>query len=465
MKDIIKILAIETSCDETAAAVIFGKITSTKSEILNSKQRESNSNHQKSKYVSNFDTRDSDFPIVLSNIVSSQVDLHAKTGGVVPEVASRAHMEAIIPVIEEALKEANSKSLPCRQAGEFLISKQTESNSKAPNSKVSDFDIRASDLLPDITHIAVTAGPGLIGSLLVGFNTAKAIAYSRNLPLIPINHIEGHIYSAIPARVKSQKSVKSKVRGVEFPILALTVSGGHTSLTLVENHLKYKTLGETLDDAAGEAFDKVAKLLELGYPGGPIVSKFAEEFRNRIVNSELRMMDKSCNSEFRIHNSNIQFPRPLIDKPNFDFSFSGLKTAVLTYVKKLTAKNSKPPEGGSPSGRLTASDKEEICFAFEEAAVDVLVTKTMRAVREFQPKGIILAGGVAANKRLRDELAHRLKLEVRSTKFEKGIRLLMPPPQLCGDNAAMIGLAAYYHIIAGESGDWCKARVDSNIQL
>lgn len=446
MKKEIKILAIETSCDETAAAVIFGKITSMKSEILNSKQRESNSNHQKSKYVSNFDIRDLDFPIVLSNIVSSQVDLHAKTGGVVPEVASRAHMEAILPVVEQALKQA-----------------KLSQKSKVKSQKYTE------DLLKEITHIAVTAGPGLIGSLLVGFNTAKAIAYSRNLPLIPINHIEGHIYSAMGGEIsksefliskqiknlKKQKALSFKLKADSFPILALTVSGGHTSLTLVENHLKYKTLGVTIDDAAGEAFDKVAKLLELGYPGGPIVSKYATQFRDTVESQ------KFVKSKVQ----GIKFPRPLIDKPNFDFSFSGLKTAVLTYVKKLTAENSKPPEGGSPSGRLTASDKEEICFAFEEAAVDVLSTKTIRAARKFRPKGIILAGGVAANERLRDELARRLKLEVRSTKFEKGIRLLMPPPQLCGDNAAMIGLAAYYHIIAGESGDWRKARVDSNIQL
>ncbi len=436
MKKEIKILAIETSCDETAAAVIFGKITSMKSEILNSKQRESNSNHQKSKYVSNFDIRDLDFPIVLSNIVSSQVDLHAKTGGVVPEVASRAHMEAILPVVEQALKQA-----------------KLSQKSKVKSQKYTE------DLLKEITHIAVTAGPGLIGSLLVGFNTAKAIAYSRNLPLIPINHIEGHIYSAMGGEIsksefliskqiknlKKQKALSFKLKADSFPILALTVSGGHTSLTLVENHLKYKTLGVTIDDAAGEAFDKVAKLLELGYPGGPIVSKYATQFRDTVESQ------KFVKSKVQ----GIKFPRPLIDKPNFDFSFSGLKTAVLTEVKKLQALSSK----------LSALQKMEISFAFEEAAVDVLSTKTIRAARKFRPKGIILAGGVAANERLRDELARRLKLEVRSTKFEKGIRLLMPPPQLCGDNAAMIGLAAYYHIIAGESGDWRKARVDSNIQL
>lgn len=393
MKKEIKILAIETSCDETAAAVICGANENSNIEIRNSKQI------QNSKFK---------YPKVLSNVVSSQIDLHAKTGGVVPEVASRAHMEAIIPVVEEALSVAKNK-------------------------------------IDDITHVAVTAGPGLIGSLLVGFNTAKALAYSLDLPLIPINHIEGHIYSAMPARVESQKSVKSKVQGIKFPILALTVSGGHTSLTLVEEHLKYKTLGQTIDDAAGEAFDKVAKLLGLGYPGGPEVSKFASKYRNKVESR------KSIKSKVQ----GIEFPRPLINHPNFDFSFSGLKTAVLTHVLKLKAKSS----------GLTASQKEEICFAFEEAAIDVLATKTMRAAREFRPKGIILAGGVAANGRLREELKARIEKYNSEVEEKFKMNFYLPGPGMSGDNAAMIGLAAYYHIIEGEKGDWRKSEISANLQI
>lgn len=393
MKKEIKILAIETSCDETAAAVICGANENSNIEIRNSKQIQ----NSKLKY-----------PKVLSNVVSSQIDLHAKTGGVVPEVASRAHMEAIIPVVEEALSVAKNK-------------------------------------IDDITHVAVTAGPGLIGSLLVGFNTAKALAYSLDLPLIPINHIEGHIYSAMPARVESQKSVKSKVQGIKFPILALTVSGGHTSLTLVEEHLKYKTLGQTIDDAAGEAFDKVAKLLGLGYPGGPEVSEFASKYRNKVESR------KSIKSKVQ----GIEFPRPLINHPNFDFSFSGLKTAVLTHVLKLKAKSS----------GLTASQKEEICFAFEEAAIDVLATKTMRAAREFRPKGIILAGGVAANGRLREELKARIEKYNSEVEEKFKMNFYLPGPGMSGDNAAMIGLAAYYHIIEGEKGDWRKSEISANLQI
>jgi N6-L-threonylcarbamoyladenine synthase len=393
MKKEIKILAIETSCDETAAAVICGANENSNIEIRNSKQIQ----NSKLKY-----------PKVLSNVVSSQIDLHAKTGGVVPEVASRAHMEAIIPVVEEALSVAKNK-------------------------------------IDDITHVAVTAGPGLIGSLLVGFNTAKALAYSLDLPLIPINHIEGHIYSAMPARVESQKSVKSKVQGIKFPILALTVSGGHTSLTLVEKHLKYKTLGQTIDDAAGEAFDKVAKLLGLGYPGGPEVSKFASKYRNKVESR------KSIKSKVQ----GIEFPRPLINHPNFDFSFSGLKTAVLTHVLRLKALSSK----------LSAFQKEEVCFAFEEATVDVLATKTMRAAREFRPKGIILAGGVAANSRLREELKTRIEKYNSEVEEKYKMNFYLPGPGMSGDNAAMIGLAAYYHIIEGEKGDWRKSEISANLQI
>lgn len=373
MKKEIKILAIETSCDETAASVVG---------------------------VENKE------PKVLSNVVSSQIDLHAKTGGVVPEVASRAHMEAIIPVIEEALSVAKNK-------------------------------------IDDITYIAVTAGPGLIGSLLVGFNTAKALAYSLDLPLIPINHIEGHIYSTV-CNAKQELKNESPNDG-QFPVLALTVSGGHTSLTLVEDHLKYRTLGQTIDDAAGEAFDKVAKLLGLGYPGGPEVSKFARKYRNKVESR------KSIKSKVQ----GIEFPRPLINHPNFDFSFSGLKTAVLTHVLKLKAKSSK----------LSAFQKEEVCFVFEEAAIDVLATKTMRAAREFRPKGIILAGGVAANGRLREELKARIERYNSEVEEKYKMNFYLPSPGMSGDNAAMIGLAAYYHIIEGEKGDWRKSEISANLQI
>jgi len=438
--DLIKILAIETSCDETSAAVIGVENSS---------------------------------PVILSNVVSSQIDLHAKTGGVVPEVASRAHVEAMIPVIEEAIEKSKIK------------------DQKSKKSKDS--------LFKGITHIAVTAGPGLIGSLLVGFNTAKALAYALDIPIVPINHIEGHIYSALAQnritkiqdtllrqsyggqakykqisnklQIQNSKSITCNPSPITFPVLALTVSGGHTSLTLMLNHGKYQSVGATIDDAAGEAFDKVAKLLDLGYPGGPAVSKNAELYRNRIINSRQLKTNNTSNAQFLIFKEkkknqyesvkkvsalptcgsraipNIKFPRPLLNSPNFDFSFSGLKTAVLYAIQKLTADNY----------QLTIYDKQKICYEFEEAVIDVLSEKTLRAVKELKPKAVILAGGVSANKRLRDFLGNKLK--------EEANKLLMPPLDLCGDNAAMIGLAAYYHVIRGNISSWDKIKVDSNLKL
>lgn len=359
----IKILAIESSCDETAASVIGVE------------------NGQ---------------PKILSSIVSSQVDLHALTGGVVPEVASRAHVEAIVPVIAEALLGGQKSEKP-------------------------DFQEAIKILQDEIDYIAVTSGPGLIGSILVGFNAAKTLGFALDKPIVPINHIEGHIYS-----VFSDKSAK-----IEFPIISLTVSGGHTSLTLIKNHGEYETLGETIDDAAGEAFDKVAKLLCLGYPGGPIVSKYAGQFREKSIKSE------------------IIFPRPILNDGTFNFSFSGLKTSVLQKVIDL-----KKEHGNDLSDEI----KQEVCAAFEDAVVDVLVTKTLKAVGRYEPKAVILAGGVAANRRLRGELESKIN-------SKKSVDFLVPPMNLCGDNAAMIGLAACYHILRNDVSTWQNIEVDSNLEL
>jgi len=323
--------------------------------------------------------------------------------------------------------------------------------------------------LEGITHIAVTNSPGLIGSLLVGFNAAKTIAYSRDLPFLPINHIEGHIYSAyaesisndkfliskqIPHRVTSQTSskfqnsnlaIKQLSNEPKFPILALTVSGGHTSLTLMKDHGVYETIGETIDDAAGEAFDKVAKLLGLPYPGGPEVSRMADVYR-KLISNECQNPNDQCQ---------IKFPRPLINQPNFDFSFSGLKTAVLTYVKKLQ----------TTGYQLQTSDIEEICFAFEEATVDVLCTKAIKAARKYRPKGLLLAGGVAANSRLREELKIRTDKYNEEVEAKNRIKFYLPGKGMAGDNAAMIGIAAYYHIQNNDISELFSATVDSNSSL
>jgi len=310
------ILAIETSCDETSAAVLQNKTE------------------------------------VLSNIVSTQVEFHKKYGGIVPELASRKHIEVISPVIQEALDKA----------------------------KVT---------FQDLDAVAVTYGPGLVGSLLVGVCAAKAIAYSLDIPLVGINHLEGHIY----ANFLFAKP--------EFPFVCLMVSGGHTMIVLVKGHGKHKVLGQTRDDAAGEAFDKVARFLKLGYPGGPIIDKLAKEGNP----------------------SAIKFTRPLMD--GYDFSFSGIKTGIVNYVNK----NSVAAKLALPTTDLVAS--------FQQAIVDVLVDKTIRAAKEYKCKTICLAGGVAANSRLRQEMDDKGKNE--------GLRVIIPPLALCTDNAAMIGAAAFYH--------------------
>jgi len=425
----IRILAIESSCDETAAAVI-------------GIERDESGLEQ---------------PVILSNIISSQVDLHAKTGGVVPEVASRAHTEAIIPVIAEALIAAKCYSGRDQESSE--------------NKKRLDYR-DAFELLDDISHIAVTAGPGLIGSLLVGFNAAKAMAYARNLPIVPINHIEGHIYSAFAEEISHEAPI-NKLKNEQinnsneairqlsndvFPVLALTVSGGHTSLTLMKDHGVYEEIGSTLDDAVGEAYDKVAKLLDLGYPGGPVISKLAGQFRN---NLEIAQFDN-----LKINNSNkaikqysndaqrgIVFPRPIINDGSLNFSFSGLKTAVLQKVKEVIAEC-----GLNSPADIPMNIKEEIAYAFEEAVADVLCAKAKRAIEKYGPKKLIFAGGVSANAYLRNRLG-----DVAKEAF--GVQFITPTTGLYGDNAAMIGLAAYYHVKAGNVCKWQDITVDSGWEL
>ena len=313
------ILGIETSCDETAAAVVR------------------------------------DGTDILSNVIASQIDFHKKYGGVVPEIASRMHQEKIIPVIREALVQANVT-------------------------------------LDDIQGIGVTQGPGLIGSLLVGINAAKAIAWARNLPLVGINHLEGHILSC------------HLEHEVLLPNITLVVSGGHTSLYHVSALGAYTLIGKTLDDAAGEAYDKVAKLLKLGYPGGSIIDRLARHGNP----------------------SEISFPRPLFSDASYNFSFSGLKTAVAYYVKK---------RGGDVFSEQEIAD---IAASFQNAVVDILVHKTVHAALQYKASSIAVAGGVAANSQLRDVMQQRAA--------EHGLPAFFPSRILCTDNAAMIAKAAEHRM-------------------
>ncbi len=316
------LLAIETSCDETAAAV-----------VQNGKN-------------------------LLSNVVASQIEIHSKYGGVVPELASRHHLEAIVPTVSEALDEAGVT-------------------------------------MSDIDGIAVTQGPGLVGSLLVGFSFAKAMAEACDIKLTGVNHIQAHLFSIFLGEDQP-----------DFPFLGLVVSGGHTSLYMVKSFFSLELIGQTRDDAAGEAFDKVAKILGLAYPGGPVIGQLAEK-----GNPEA-----------------FSLPRAKLPKTPYDFSFSGLKTAVLTLVKKLS---SEPSEIPIP----------DICASFQEAVVDVLVEKSIKAAQDFNLKSIVIAGGVAANSRLRQKMTAACQ--------SKGIASYFPPVELCMDNAAMIGIVGHKQLQAG----------------
>ena len=329
MKEIkdINILAIESSCDETAAAVVHNG-------------RE-----------------------VRSNVISSQIDLHKLYGGVVPEIASRKHIEKINQVIEEALKEAQTT-------------------------------------LDDIDAIGVTYGPGLVGALLVGVAEAKAIAFARNLPLIGVHHIEGHI---------SANYIENPE--LEPPFLCLVVSGGHTHLVCVKDYGKYEILGRTRDDAAGEAYDKVARAIGLGYPGGPKIDRLAKEGNPEAV----------------------KFPKAHMEDSPFDFSFSGLKSAVLNHIN-----------GCRMNGE--SFDPADIAASFQKAVVDVLVENSMHAVEVYGMNRFALAGGVASNSALREGM--------KSACEKKGIQLYYPSPILCTDNAAMIGAAAYYEYLSGTRHGW-----------
>lgn len=325
MKKNYTILGIETSCDETAAAIV------------------------------------QDGTNLIANVVSSQIESHKRFGGVVPEIASRAHVENITVVIEEALQQAEM-----------------------------DWE--------EIDAIAVTKGPGLVGALLIGVNAAKAIAFAKQKPLLGVHHIAGHIYAN---QLEEQ---------FHFPLLALIVSGGHTELVLMKAHGEYELIGETLDDAAGEAYDKVARTLHLPYPGGPEIDRLAQAGR-----------------------PSIKFPRAWLEEGSFDFSFSGLKSAVINHVHNVKQ-------------RGEDVDNSEVAASFQASVVEVLVEKTFQAVQQYDVNHLIVAGGVAANSGLRSAIKARFQ--------DTDVQLSIPPLALCTDNAAMIAAAGSVLYESGEFADW-----------
>lgn len=318
------ILGIETSCDETAASIVKNGHT------------------------------------IISNVVASQIESHKRFGGVVPEIASRHHVEQITVVIEEALSQAGMEP-------------------------------------GQLDAVAVTEGPGLVGALLIGVNAAKAFAFANDLPIIGVHHIAGHVYA------------NQLIQPMEFPLLALIVSGGHTEIVLMKEHGEFQLIGETRDDAAGEAYDKVARVLNLPYPGGPHIDRLAHE-----------------------SDGEIEFPRAWLEDGSYDFSFSGLKSAVINYMHNAEQRG----EAINPS---------HVAAGFQNSVVEVLTTKALRAAREFDVKQVIAAGGVAANKGLRTSLEKVFK--------EEDIPFYVPPLSLCTDNAAMIAAAGDSMFIAGARGN------------
>ena len=331
-----KILAIESSCDDTSVALL----DCTEEGLL-----------------------------VIAQKTASQIDVHKKYGGVVPEIAGRKHAEAILPVIEEVMNNQEK---------------------------------------PDL--IAVTSGPGLITGLLVGVEVAKGLSYLWDIPVIGVNHIEGLIYSVLLEEIGSRTA-----KEIVFPAVCLIASGGHTELLLMKDHGQYELIGKTRDDASGEAFDKVAKLLGMEYPGGPQIANMAKKGKSNA----------------------IDFPRPMIDSNDFDFSFAGLKTAVLYYLRD--------------NPKYT---KEDVCASFEQAVVDVLTHKTIKATKKYNAKTIILGGGVSNNEKLRSTLENFSE--------ESGLHFLKPNKAYTMDNAGMIGASAYFHAKNNNFTDWKDLIADPN---
>ncbi|MBI5023331.1 MAG: tRNA (adenosine(37)-N6)-threonylcarbamoyltransferase complex transferase subunit TsaD [Candidatus Magasanikbacteria bacterium] len=347
------ILGVETSCDETSLALLKAKCGKLE---------------------------------LQKNLIFSQIKTHAKYGGVVPEVAARAHVEKIAMMLKD------------------VLGKKTK---------------------PDV--IAVTAGPGLATALLVGVETARTLGYLWKKPVVAVNHLAGHIYA---------NWLYSKQ--IAFPALCLIISGGHTELVIMKKHLKYKLIGQTRDDAAGECFDKVGKILGLPYPGGPEVAKRATQGDTKA----------------------IKFPRPMIDSPDFDFSFSGLKTAILYYTKNHFKIDSSTPLRFARNDN-TKKDKiiADICASFQQACIDVIITKTIAAAKKYKVKTILLGGGVAANSELQKQLKIAITDNLPKTKYTA------LPVEYCGDNAAMIAAAGYFHALKKQFIPWEKINADPNWDL
>ncbi len=389
------VLAIETSCDETAVSLLSCSGTELSARFT-----------------------------VLGNALLSQIDIHREYGGVFPALAKREHAKNLVPLLAACLEEAELLHEDTQALVEPLHESLSVLLEREPGLAEQFFAFIKETEVPDIDCIAVTSGPGLAPALWVGVNFAKALALAWDKPLIAVNHMEGHMLSALAQSDGTTLSIQN----VELPLLGLLISGGHTELVSMNEWLSYELIGQTLDDAVGEAYDKVARMLGLPYPGGPEISKFAEAARARSQGETA-----------------TQLPRPMIREENCDFSFSGLKTAVLYLLKK-------EPE-------LSQARKEEVAKEFEDAVADVLFAKTTRALRETRARSLVLGGGVSANTNIRRVFAERLSIEYPE------VALHLPAPAFTTDNAVMIGMAGYYHALRQDFADPATLSADGNLSL
>jgi len=461
------VLGIETSCDETACGIV--------------------------------EIDDNQNTTLLANVVATSMDLHVVYGGVVPEIAARSHIEYIIPVIEKALKQAF-------ESGKLKVESE---KLKVPEHSTFDLQPSTVDFWDKIDAIAVTYGAGLSGCLLVGVMTAKTLAITKNKPLYAVNHVEGHVYANLITRTGELKveSEKLKVstkepstlnlqpstnswklgnqtyvlpkRKPEFPMLALIMSGKHTQLVLFRNHFDYTVLGQTRDDAIGEAFDKVAKILGLPYPGGPSVAKAAELGNPHKYSLPKARLDGDTSAlkalRLEIEESRLVklHPKSSILNPqsknlNYDFSFSGLKTAVLRLAQEQIGEGFTFPSF-KIADRLSEAQKADISASFEHTAVETVVDKTVTAIKEFQPKSVVIAGGVAANQELRRQLEAAL-LKVEGLKLKVGtsqsLILYYTDIKLCTDNGAMIAtLGCYKAMLGAEPADPYTLEIQPSLSM
>jgi len=393
-----KLLAIETSCDETAVAVVEAEGDERSARVR-----------------------------VLGNALLSQIEIHREYGGVFPALAKREHSKNLVPLLEAALAEAELLREDTQSYPDELRTRVSELLEREPELDEAFFASVSEMEAPDIDAIAVTAGPGLEPALWVGINFAKALSLVWNKPVVAVNHMEGHTLSALATSTDDGLAFED----IELPILALLISGGHTELLVMEEWLSYELVGQTRDDAVGEAFDKVARMMDLPYPGGPEISKLAERDREDFSTMPFSL------------------PRPMLNDASCDFSFSGLKTAVLYLLKERTEK-------GEP---LSEIEKEQLAREFEDAVADVLWAKTSRALEETGARTLVLGGGVSANTHIRRVFAEHI------AKHHPDVVLRIPSYELTTDNAVMIGLSGYFRALRKEFADIDTLKADGNRSL